>query len=562
MNCVRCRSKDFPDIMIQNVPCLVTDISIEQWPLLNYIQSPTGFRNCKFVNELGSEVIDVHDVSQGCKVAMEIAHFASELHLGKSLYAKDWHLFQMCSTRLYKTPEPFRDDWLNWYWRNCRKNDDDYRFVYIGGRGTKTYVHHDVICSFSWSMNIQGRKRWYLWSPADVSRLYSPHHHVLVADARPGQYDANTFPFVADTRPVIVEQEVGEAMFVPSGWYHMVENLGMDSGCGDGGNGSTCDRNGSDGSETDGNSPVIAGDADITVSLNHNWINGYNVYESWRFLLRELCNVRREIWNFAPSVLQRAGGGVDAVDESMLMEEGEWYRHCELLLRANAAMGVVEFLRMVCARMFVLVAVKEGREGRGGEAGGIAGQCSSMCERLLSCLQVNVSDLLNQGAAAAGCNGKNSESDEDESVLDLLCSHSVSAPPEYATNFLSCVLSCGGDRITGFSNSVADILIPLTSRWPVHTLDDNGTEKPRSVTGLQYVCRQVLAILDEVMQSALVKIHIAYAIDGHHKACRKSTGDDDAYTERGDRNDVHVVIAEVEGGLTSFKSALETLLYI
>eukprot|EP00814_Leptocylindrus_danicus_P022377 CAMPEP_0116004240 /NCGR_PEP_ID=MMETSP0321-20121206/493_1 /TAXON_ID=163516 /ORGANISM="Leptocylindrus danicus var. danicus, Strain B650" /LENGTH=199 /DNA_ID=CAMNT_0003472521 /DNA_START=936 /DNA_END=1535 /DNA_ORIENTATION=- len=47
-------------------------------------------------------------------------------------------------------------------------------------------------------------------------------------------------------------QEVGETIFVPSGWYHQVENL------------------------------------EDTLSINHNWINGFNIKWSWDRIRREL----------------------------------------------------------------------------------------------------------------------------------------------------------------------------------------------------------------------------------------------------------------------------------
>lgn len=77
----------------------------------------------------------------------------------------------------------FQEDWLNHY---CDANGlDDYRFVYmgilayiyiyiftsmniiVGAAGTWTALHHDVIRSYSWSVNICGRKRWIMF-PEDA----------------------------------------------------------------------------------------------------------------------------------------------------------------------------------------------------------------------------------------------------------------------------------------------------------------------------------------------------------------------------------------------------------
>jgi hypothetical protein len=78
-----------------------------------------------------------------------------------SLYLKDWHFQRECKLvgcPSYKPPVQFCDDWLN---AHCdAEGSSDYRFVYIGGTRTHTPLHHDVLCSYSWSANISGSKRW------------------------------------------------------------------------------------------------------------------------------------------------------------------------------------------------------------------------------------------------------------------------------------------------------------------------------------------------------------------------------------------------------------------
>ena len=77
---------------------------------------------------------------------------------------------------VYDTPAYFRNDWLNEYLdavatplEDSTAGDpvvkDDYRFVYIGCRGSFTPFHSDVLRSHSWSANICGRKLWTFYSP-------------------------------------------------------------------------------------------------------------------------------------------------------------------------------------------------------------------------------------------------------------------------------------------------------------------------------------------------------------------------------------------------------------
>ena len=155
---------------------------------------------------------------------------------------------------------------------------------------------------------------------------------------------------------MVVEQGTGDTIFVPSGWYHMVENLGD--------------------TETDRPEGLL------TVSFNHNWLNGFGIYESWRFLLHELIEIRFEINNFWNPLEglegtqlmsdQKDGHNMHAKNDhsmksvplsfssvstysSMMMSDTEWYEHCELLLKSNAAMNLREFIEMFSSRAHMMM---------------------------------------------------------------------------------------------------------------------------------------------------------------------------------------------------------------
>ena len=223
------------------------------------------------------------------------------------IYLKDWHIDQIQDLNLklnYTVPESFSDDWLNWYWKSCRNSDDDYSFLYIGGKRTFTSLHHDVCCSNSWSVNIFGKKKWTLWPPSESYKLalrsartectnknqdellnkmaedaghksidvdikndlsidvnknldqylkplsgtkieltdsiddkneinhsnnFKNRQHDgnhIVSDAREGYYCEKSYPDIVTSCPLEFYQTVGDVLFVPSGWYHQVQNLG------------------------------------------------------------------------------------------------------------------------------------------------------------------------------------------------------------------------------------------------------------------------------------------------------------------------------------------------
>ena len=183
-------------------------------------------------------------------------------------YLKDWHFHRLVRDRYtaYTTPKFFSSDWLNEWWeirgkeeialeqKNAGENSErseidgnDYRFVYIGPRGSWTPLHCDVFGSYSWSANIVGKKKWFFWKPGEEPR-----------DHR-GELLWRVDEEVHDERRLEVEQLEGQVIFVPSGWHHQVTNI------------------------------------EDTVSINHNWFNGSNIEEVVLRLEAELKKVQKEL---------------------------------------------------------------------------------------------------------------------------------------------------------------------------------------------------------------------------------------------------------------------------
>jgi Cupin-like domain len=118
--------------------------------------------------------------------------------------------------------------------------------------------------SFSWSCNVCGEKRWYLLAPQYTHLLYDCFGLQLASHLQldlqfPGM--EAFFPGLARARQVAIEvlQLTGETLFVPSNWFHTVENM-----------------------------------AD-TLSINHNWFNGANLELVWRHVESE-ANSYRSMW--------------------------------------------------------------------------------------------------------------------------------------------------------------------------------------------------------------------------------------------------------------------------
>ena len=117
-------------------------------------------------------------------------------------------------------------------------------------------------------------------------------------------------------------QAPGELLFVPSGWYHQVENV----------------RD--------------------TISINHNWFNACDLVRVWRFLCDELHAVEKELAHLrAPS------------DGTPPLEGAEWHSQCACIMRANCGMSAPEFTRLLHVKATELAAEPGPRAGAGEGAG-------------------------------------------------------------------------------------------------------------------------------------------------------------------------------------------------
>ncbi|KAK8958576.1 F-box protein [Platanthera guangdongensis] len=187
----------------------------------------------------------------------------------------------------YTTPLLFVDDWLNIYLDSHRLSHDsdittnkneincsDYRFIYIGVKGTWTPLHADVFRSYSWSGNVCGKKLWLFLPPSQCHLIFDRYQKSLVYDVH-GDICEKKFPGFNKAIWWECTQEQNEIIFVPSGWYHQVHNL------------------------------------EDTISINHNWFNGHNLSWVWNLLVKDYNEAKeyiediRDICDDFESICQR-----------------------------------------------------------------------------------------------------------------------------------------------------------------------------------------------------------------------------------------------------------------
>ncbi|XP_053605927.1 2-oxoglutarate and iron-dependent oxygenase JMJD4 homolog [Plodia interpunctella] len=273
----------FTKYMLKNIPCIIKNVSStwecnRKWTedgkiIYDYFSETYG--------DLEAPIADCDKINfnSHCKTDMKVSAYMTYLkstNKDKLLYLKDWHLQRLRpSDAFYEIPLLFASDWLNEYAVDHRS--DDFMFVYIGPRESWTPLHADVYNSYSWSVNVVGKKKWILLPPGEEEKL---------KDA------LGNLPLFTDvTRNVKyfeIIQEQGDAIFVPSGWFHQVLNL-LD-----------------------------------TISINHNWINACNIDHVWEALQCSLTSVEKEIEEFR--------------------DTPEYYSQCQLILKSLFGMDYVSFI--------------------------------------------------------------------------------------------------------------------------------------------------------------------------------------------------------------------------
>ncbi|NP_001154937.2 2-oxoglutarate and iron-dependent oxygenase JMJD4 isoform 2 [Homo sapiens] len=260
--------------LLPNLPCVFSSAFTQGWGSRRRWVTPAGRPDFDHLLRTYGDVVvpvancGVQEYNSNPKEHMTlrdyITYWKEYIQAGYSsprgcLYLKDWHLCRDFPVEdVFTLPVYFSSDWLNEFWDAL--DVDDYRFVYAGPAGSWSPFHADIFRSFSWSVNVCGRKKWLLFPPGQEEALRDRHGNLPYDVTSPALCDTHLHPRNQLAGPPLeITQEAGEMVFVPSGWHHQVHNL------------------------------------DDTISINHNWVNGFNLANMWRFLQQELCAVQEEV---------------------------------------------------------------------------------------------------------------------------------------------------------------------------------------------------------------------------------------------------------------------------
>ncbi|CAD5215844.1 unnamed protein product [Bursaphelenchus okinawaensis] len=244
---------EFCCYIARNEPVIISN-AIEGWKAFECWVKPDGNPNWRSLKKVfGNVQVPVTRDGKCDQTKVNFDEFIGNLSSDANcpFYLKDWHFCQCSHEKWYHIPDFLKLDWVN----NVKKVEDedvfrgDYRFCYIGGSGTWTGLHSDVMNSYSWSANICGRKRWIML-PKAVTKI---GNNLLeeIEDIRKEDWKS--------VGGIEFEQIRGEIVFVPFGWYHQVHNEG------------------------------------VTISINHNWCNHFNVKFVIELMFQRLKDVIKEV---------------------------------------------------------------------------------------------------------------------------------------------------------------------------------------------------------------------------------------------------------------------------
>ncbi|QKQ73082.1 cupin-like domain-containing protein [Nostoc sp. TCL240-02] len=203
-------------------PVIITDV-MQDWKAskkwdLDFFKVKYGKVECA----IKQDDVEIHSL-------MTIAEYIDYMISGNSnkrLYLANWVV--SCYPELlddYREPIYF-PNWLQRLPRNLLiKYECDNPEIFIGHKNTSVGLHKDPDNFSAWLGLISGRKRIVLFTPDQKDVLYDGKVDIFNPDLK-------KFPLYAKANPVEVILEPGEILYIPSQWWHHVNNLENSIGVG------------------------------------------------------------------------------------------------------------------------------------------------------------------------------------------------------------------------------------------------------------------------------------------------------------------------------------------
>lgn len=96
--------------------------------------------------------------------------------------------------------------------------------LFVGGEGAKVVMHYDMDLANNFHFNFAGRKKILLYPPDQTKYLYKvPYSIVSMEIIDMDNPDLEKFPALAKAKGYEVILEHGEALYIPSHWWHFIK---------------------------------------------------------------------------------------------------------------------------------------------------------------------------------------------------------------------------------------------------------------------------------------------------------------------------------------------------
>jgi len=96
--------------------------------------------------------------------------------------------------------------------------------LFVGGEGGKVVMHYDMDLANNFHFNFAGEKKVILYPPEETKFLYKvPHSIVSMEIIDMDDPDLEKYPALAMAKGYEVTLKHGEALFIPSKWWHFIK---------------------------------------------------------------------------------------------------------------------------------------------------------------------------------------------------------------------------------------------------------------------------------------------------------------------------------------------------
>lgn len=136
--------EDFADrCLARNEPAIFDRSLVDGWRAFEWVRSDGELDLDALDREFGAAEVSVADCAteEHDRRTMPLSEVLAAWRTDRpsALYVKDFHAQLFARQPFYDTPGVFADDWMQAF--ALARTESDYRFVYVGDRGTWTGLH-------------------------------------------------------------------------------------------------------------------------------------------------------------------------------------------------------------------------------------------------------------------------------------------------------------------------------------------------------------------------------------------------------------------------------------